>query len=71
MSSEHPVLRPSDFLRHNGRGRRRFLVRERNNHIEVYGYGLEHLCWARDMATAWMIANSLEFAADQMADELL
>jgi hypothetical protein len=61
--------RPSGFARHAGRGRRRFLVRERNNQIEVYGSGLDHLCWARDVDTAWMIANSLEYSADQMADE--
>ena len=57
-------MKPSDFVRHLGSGRKRFLVRIRNGKFEVYGVGLDHLCWARDRETADMIADALESVAN-------
>ena len=57
-------MKPSEFEKHTGRGTRRFLVRQRNGEFEVYGYGLDHLCWARDAETADMIADALERVAE-------
>ena len=78
MNGHYPILpddyenakrtKPSEFAKHfNGR---RFLTRQRHAcvgcgpAIEVYGYGLEHICWADDCETANMIADALELSAD-------
>ena len=53
------------YQRHDGKGKRRFLVRVRNNQYEVYGKHLEQICWAPDSETAMLIADGLEMAAEQ------
>ncbi len=82
MSGQYPDLsddyetakrtKPSEFAKHYTGSR--FLIRQRHActecgpSIEVYGYGLEHLCWARDYDTAKMIADALELASAQKSE---
>jgi hypothetical protein len=83
MSGQYPEVpdgyelaiktKPEEFLKHyTGR---RFLTRNRSQcpscyagSVEVYGYGLEHICWAQDRSMAEMIADALELAAEQRSE---
>lgn len=78
MSGHYPELpdvyenairtKPNEFAKNFGG--RRFSVRARHScskcgpGLEVYGYGLEHICWVPNQATGWMVADALELAAD-------
>lgn len=61
---EEEVKLISQFRRHEGVGKRRFLWRSLGDQFQVYGYGLDHICFCDTTEYAIMVANALEDQAD-------